>query len=518
MGRALIWLLFSIIFCTGYAEVQTSSSLEPIQKEIGSSPKGTLVLLDIGDTLLSSSDTILHPTQIAWKREWFLTHCPGITQEEKLDLERVVLGTIDNWRSLDIHWPQLIQQAQDQGFKVVAFSRGAWVFSTSADPAEKLRAFGFPFKDDLPELSKGYSFTYAKGVIATINPLKGPVLHEILSHLSSRPEKIIFVDDKIEQIKSVDNTCRELGIPCTAFHFVSLDAPPQLDEKIADYQLSTLVREHRWVSDKDACVELEKRMIPFPHFPNKASYTSLHTPKARLEYRKKTGTYPTLPPPTTLILCYNEAIAQYLVQKYRHQSCDGCFSEVIYLLDYPGVALACFGIGAPTNAMKIDEAIAWGVKQFISIGTACTIQKGLSQSDLIVCEKSIRDEGISHHYLPYSKYAYPSRDLKEKLISVLRSMNKSYHVGTSLTSDAFYKISKEEVEFFQKEGVLCVEMESAAQFAVASLHEDVKIAAIFTLMSDNYSNLEWERPVFDKEKKKEAFDQLLTIALQTAKL
>ena len=140
--------------------------------------------------------------------------------------------------------------------------------------------------------------------------------------------------------------------------------------------------------------------------------------------------------------------------------------------------------------MKIDTAIAWGVKQFISIGAVCTIQKGLSQGDIIVCDRAIRDEGISHHYLPYAKYAFPSRDPTEKLISVLDDMNKGYHVGTSLTSDAFYKISKEEVEFFQRDGVVCAEMEAAAEFAVVSLHEDVKIAAIFTLMSDSYANLE----------------------------
>ena len=116
-----------------------------------------------------------------------------------------------------------------------------------------------------------------------------------------------------------------------------------------------------------------------------------------------------------------------------------------------------------------------------------------------------------------SKYAFASRDLTGKIIGVLKGMNKSFHVGTSLTSDAFYKISKEEVEYFQRDGVLCAEMEAAAEFAVVSLHEEIKIAAIFTLMSDSYANLEWERPVFDKEKKKEAFDFLLTVALYIAK-
>jgi hypothetical protein len=132
---------------------------------------------------------------------------------------------------------------------------------------------------------------YAQGVIETESQLKGPVLREILSRLTTRPGKIVFVDDRFKQIKSIDDACCELEIPCTAFHYVPLTNTPPLDEKVADYQLSTLVHEHRWVSDSEVRLELEQRMIPFPHFPNKAKYSSLHTPKGRLDYCKKTGKY-----------------------------------------------------------------------------------------------------------------------------------------------------------------------------------------------------------------------------------
>ena len=53
-------------------------------------------------------------------------------------------------------------------------------------------------------------------------------------------------------------------------------------------------------------------------------------------------------------------------------------------------------------------AIAWGVKQIIFIGTCCGMQDNVVVGDLIVCERAIRDEGVSHHYLPDSKYVYPS--------------------------------------------------------------------------------------------------------------
>lgn len=260
--KLLIGLFFLGSFCSGYAEVRTASSLEPIQQEIADSRKETLVLLDVGGTLLAYPDAVLHPDHEAWKYTWFQTHCPTITKEEKIAFDRIVLGTLDKWKLLDAEWPEVIVHAQDQGVKIVAFTKVAMDPSVRGSRAQILCALGIPFKNDLPELSKGHSYEYSQGVIETEYQLKGPVLKEILSNLSKRPEKIIFVDDRMKQIKSVDDACRELEIPCAAFHYVPNTNAPQLDEKIADYQLSTLVHEQRWVSEKEARLELEQRKIP----------------------------------------------------------------------------------------------------------------------------------------------------------------------------------------------------------------------------------------------------------------
>lgn len=260
--KLLIAFLFFGFSCAGYAEIQTASSLEPIQQEIANSPKNTLVLLDVGGTLLAYPDAILHPDHEAWKYEWFQTHFPALSREDKIAFDRIVLGTLGTWKLLDPQWPEVVIQAQEHGAKVVAFTKVALDPSTRGSRAQVLRDLGIPFKNDLPELSRGNSYEYAQGVLETEYQLKGPVLKEILSSLTTLPEKIIFVDDRIKQIKSVDDTCRELNIPCTAFHYIPNTTAPQLNEKIAEYQLSTLVYEHRWVPDSDARLELEKDEIP----------------------------------------------------------------------------------------------------------------------------------------------------------------------------------------------------------------------------------------------------------------
>lgn len=258
LTKLLIGVLFLGHLCGGHAEIRRVSFLEPLQQEIANSPKETLVLLDVGGTLLAYPDAILHPDHEAWKYDWFQTHFPSISREEKIAFDRIILGTLGQWHLLDGQWPDVIVQAQDLGIKVVAFTKVALDPSTRGSRARVLQDLGIPFKNDLPELSKGHSYEYAQGVIETEYQLKGPVLEEILSSLTMRPEKIVFVDDRIKQIKSVDDTCRELKIPCTAFHYVPITNPPQLNEKIADYQLSVLVHERRWLSDSEARLELEQ--------------------------------------------------------------------------------------------------------------------------------------------------------------------------------------------------------------------------------------------------------------------
>lgn len=255
--KLLIALFFLSYSCAGYAEIRKVSSLEPIQKEITSSSKETLVLLDVGGTLLAYPDAILHPSHEGWKYDWFQTHCPTISREEKIAFDRIILGTLGKWKLLDARWPEVIVQAQDHGAKVVAFTKVAMDPSMRGSRAQILQSLGIPLKNDLPELSKGYFYEYAQGVIETEYQLKGPVLKDVLSSLTACPEKIVFVDDRMKQIKSVDDTCHELGIPCTAFHYIPIGNVPELDEKIADYQLSILVHEHRWVSGSEAHLELD---------------------------------------------------------------------------------------------------------------------------------------------------------------------------------------------------------------------------------------------------------------------
>ena len=262
------------------------------------------------------------------------------------------------------------------------------------------------------------------------------------------------------------------------------------------------------------CSLYYKNYHSFPHFKNKHQYKSILTPTQFLDYKTEKGQIPSFSAPKTLILCYDNHLLKSVLSKYKHQQCDGAFSNVCFLSDYPSVAIAKFGLFGGLNAFRLELAIAWGVKQVIAIGTSCALQKGITQKDIIVCEKSIRDEGTSYHYLPYGKYAYPSKKLQKKLLLTLKQLNQPYKIGTSWTTDAFFRATKEEVAHYQKEGVLCIEAEAASVFSVAKFR-NIEMVVMLTV-TDSYANLKWEKAVDYQKQKLETLNTMLKIALKVS--
>ena len=250
-----------------------------------------------------------------------------------------------------------------------------------------------------------------------------------------------------------------------------------------------------------------------PQFSEKHNQPSLITPEKVMEHRRQYGRYPTTPPPKTVIFCYQSRFFTQILEEMAHRRCDGCFSKFYYLTDHPSVAIGDIGIGAPQAATKMEELISWGVKQFISIGTAGSLQKKVGVGDVVLCDQAIRDEGTSFHYIPPSKYIHAPRRMTNKLQQLLKASQVPYHIGCSWTTDSFYRQTLEEIDHYQKEGVLSVEMEASALFAVAHYHK-VDLGAMFTI-TDTHADLDW-KPHFEDTRPRNNLRQILNIAIQAA--
>ena len=161
--------------------------------------------------------------------------------------------------------------------------------------------------------------------------------------------------------------------------------------------------------------------------------------------------------------------------------------------------------------MTLEELIAFGIKKFVNIGAAGGLQQSMNIGDIVICDRAIRDEGTSHHYLPVEEYAFPCPELTENLCTVFERKGIQYSKGTSCTTDAPYRETIEDLRQYCADGVATVEMEASALFAVGA-YRGVSVSAIFTI-SDILSEEDWNQGYFSEEKL-EGLRKIFEVALE----
>lgn len=254
--------------------------------------------------------------------------------------------------------------------------------------------------------------------------------------------------------------------------------------------------------------------MPYPNYPNKHREEALFSPQNSLEYHQRRKSASTVPSPAAVILCYQNSLLAHILEQHETTSTErGAFVKLHYLSETENrVAVAGgFGIGAPGAIVVLEELIAQDVQRFLSIGTAGSLQRDLAIGGIVVCDRAIRDEGTSHHYLPPETYAHASPAMTARLEEALRATGTAYTVGTSWTIDAPYRETVAEVQHYQTEGVLTVEMEAAALFAVAA-YRGVEMGSLLTI-SDSLADLTWD-PQFRSDTTRVGLETLYRVALK----
>jgi uridine phosphorylase len=235
------------------------------------------------------------------------------------------------------------------------------------------------------------------------------------------------------------------------------------------------------------------KTMPIPQHPAKHSSAAHFEPLDHFSYFRDFGIAPTGEPAQGAILTYQRSLLRHIIASERATPIN-CIVGNLYALPSTNntvVVGAEFGIGSPVAAMMLELLIAWGVKRFVSIGTAGGLQPDLQIGDLTICSGAVRDEGVSHHYLAENTLlATPSADLTRRFAEALISRRATPRHGPTWTTDAPFRETQAEIAHYQREGVLTVEMEAAALFAVAQ-HRGVEIASGF-VVSDVLASERWQ--------------------------
>ena len=161
------------------------------------------------------------------------------------------------------------------------------------------------------------------------------------------------------------------------------------------------------------------------------------------------------------------------------------------------VAAVRMMIGAPAAALSLEAAIARGVREVLIVGSAGSLRDDLPIGSTVLVTGAEREDGTSHHYLAAGEVVAADPDLTDRLEGCAAARGLSPVRGRSWTIDAAYRETVDAIRRHREAGVLVVEMEAAAIFAVSRVR-GVR-SALIVGVSDELCHREW-RPGFGDER------------------
>ncbi len=182
--------------------------------------------------------------------------------------------------------------------------------------------------------------------------------------------------------------------------------------------------------------------------------------------------------------------------------------------EYKGkpVSVMAHGMGMPSISIYAHELINfYGVKKLIRIGSCGGVDEELKLRDLIVATSASTDTAmIRDRFAGYDYAGAPDFELLKACSDAADGLGLSPRFGNILSGDLFYGSNPALLPAMQKMGVLAVEMEAAALFAIAAEFR-VKALCVLTV-SDHLITAE----EISSEERQSSFSQMMELALETA--
>jgi len=219
--------------------------------------------------------------------------------------------------------------------------------------------------------------------------------------------------------------------------------------------------------------------VNFPKVGNKHAFHPLYNVGTIFGRDKKT-----LKLPKRAVFVYNGKLKEVLSNGLKLREDKALANYIVnakcFRSKVRSILVVSLDIGAPLTAIVAEELISLGVKEFLILGSAGSLNKNLGLGELVLCTKAVRDEGTSYHYLKNSVFVASDIELNNRLTEFAKLHKIELRKGITWTIDAPYMETQQELDYYRMLGVSTVEMEAAALFAVAKKRK-VRASAIFTI-------------------------------------
>jgi len=244
------------------SKITAVHSFNEIYTEIDKSNQNTLIIFDIDDVLITYNDMVLRPCGAHFRP----TSWDGIAPEEIPHLISIMLseGEIILVEPLAL---QLVNELKKRKIKTIALTAARTGKFGIIEKAEDwriniLKQFGFSFFSSFQQQpviyfdseTTNYSL-FKNGILFLGNEKnsKGDLLVRFLNKIQWKPEKIIFIDDKMSNLTSVKSSLIQENIPFYGYHYQGAkNLPGEFSEETAEVQFSYLRKNHKWLSEAEA--------------------------------------------------------------------------------------------------------------------------------------------------------------------------------------------------------------------------------------------------------------------------
>ena len=193
----------------------------------------------------------------------------------------------------------------------------------------------------------------------------------------------------------------------------------------------------------------------------------------------------------------NPAKADRIAERFSDARNIGRYREFVsWTGTYNGLPISTIstGIGCPSTAIAVEEAIGAGAKIVIRVGTCGGAWRGdIACGSVILPTACIREEGTTQEYMPVSFPAVADIDVISCLRDSARALHFPAFCGINRCHDSYYGSSmvKERWESWMRgarvtdahQPILSSEMECSAFYIIASLR-GAKAGAVLAVNAD----------------------------------
>jgi len=240
----------------------TTNTIHEIIKE---ADEQDLVIWDVDGVLLIGKDRIFHSENIYSGLNQH--HVEYIADKYKLSAEQrdKFLSQLLLQRQIELvdkALPSIMSELENRHIKTIALTH----FSTG--PLGDIKSLADWRIDELNKLGIKFDFAFTdliqvqvgklkQGILFTEHHTKGDVLGAFLDIIQWKPNKVIFIDDKMEYLESVQVELKRRNMNFIGLHYTAaLDFSCEIDEALVKFQYEYAMQNGVWLGDQAALEKL----------------------------------------------------------------------------------------------------------------------------------------------------------------------------------------------------------------------------------------------------------------------